>query len=172
MAFSSSACRARREWHCWRVLLACSLAVVARVRATVAALVAGISSSRALFAEVAILMSGSMRGGEAGGGPGGSGESAAGCVDGQGSNPVEGEATRGASSDWVDGSFRRLVAVESGVRAGWALFLVRVVVRGLGRGETAGGGLDGPAGVSSSGVSSGKDSVSRTVSSSRTMTCG
>ena len=170
--FSSAACRARREWHSWRVLEACSLAVVARLRATVAALVAGISTSTAWFAEVATLMRGSSRGGEAGGGPVGGGESAAGWVDGQGSSPVEGEATRGASSEWVDGSFRRLVAVESGVRAGWVLFLVRVAVRGLGRGETAGVGLDGSAGVSSGGASSGMDSESRTVSSSSTMTCG
>ena len=50
--------------------------------------------------------------------------------------------------------------------------MVRVAVRGLGRGETAGVGLDGSAGVSSGGASSGMDSESRTVSSSSTMTCG
>ena len=169
--FSSAACLARREWHSWRVLLAASLAVVASLRVTVAALVAG-TTSTAWFAKAAALMRGPSRGGEAGGGPEGGGEAAAGWVDGHGSSPVEGEPAKGAASEWGDDCLRRLVAVESGVRAGWVLFLMRVAVRGLGRGETAGVGLDGPADVSSGGALAGMDSVSRTVSSSSTMTCG
>ena len=49
---------------------------------------------------------------------------------------------------------------------------MRMLVRGLARGEAARGGLDGPAGISSSGVSSGKDSESRMGSSSSSMTSG
>ena len=77
-----------------------------------------------------------------------------------------------APSGWVGGSFWRLVAVESGVRAGGVPFLMRSLARGLTRGEAAGGGLDGPAGISSSGVSSGKDPESGVGSSSSSMTYG
>ena len=91
-------------------------------------------------------------------------------MNGQGSNPVEGEASRVAPLGWVDGSFWRFVAVESGVRAGGAPFLVRGLARGLTRGEAAGGRLDGPAGISSGGVSSGRVAVTGVGSSSTSMT--
>ena len=51
------------------------------------------------------------------------------------------------------------------------LFLPRGVVRGLGRGEAAGVGLDAPAVVSAGGASLGTDSAAGAVSSSRSMTC-
>ena len=116
-------------------------------------------------------MRGPSRGGEAGGGPEGGGEAAAGWVDGHGSSPVEGEPPEGAASELGDDCLRRLGVVESGERAGWLLFLMRGAARGLGRGETAGVGLDGPADVSAGGASSGMDSAARAVSSSSTMTC-
>ena len=50
--------------------------------------------------------------------------------------------------------------------------MLRLLALGLARGEGAGGGLDGPAGISSGGVSSGKDSESGAGSSSSTMTSG
>ena len=84
---------------------------------------------------------------------------------------MEGEPAKGVASEEGDDCLRRLVAVVSGVRAGWVLFLMRGAVRGLGRGEAAGVGLDVPAVVSAGGASLGMDSAARAVSSSSTMTC-
>ena len=91
-------------------------------------------------------------------------------VVGQGSRPVEGEPAEGAASEGGDECLRRLAAVESGGRARGVLFLPRGAVRGLGRGEAAGVGLDAPAVGAAGGAALGMDSAAGGVSSSSTMT--
>ena len=83
---------------------------------------------------------------------------------------MEGEPAEGAAAVEGDDGLRRLVAVVSGVRAGWALFLVRGAVRGLGFGEAAVVGLGAPAVGAAGGAALGMDSAAGAGSSSSMMT--
>ena len=136
------------------------LASRAILRAVSAALVTGVGS----FGKSAALMIGP------GVGPGGGGEAASGGAAGRGSRPVEGEPAGGVAAEGGDDCLRRLGALVSGVRGGWALFLGRGAVRGLGLGVAAGVELDAPAVVAVGVAAVGVDSSAGVRSSSTLMT--